>query len=93
MSYLAAAILFICLEQPLASLEALSYRKPRSTSPKTEMTEAQKDTPDKELVKENGVTSPDLELADRKKSIEFDLETQFACEKGDELVIENKCSD
>ena len=91
MSYLAAAILFISLEQPLASLEALSYRKPRSTSPKTEITEAQKDIPDEDFVKENGVTSPDLELADR--NTYTNQETQLACEKGDELVIENKCSD
>ena len=31
MSYLAAAVVYVCLEQPLASLEALTYRKPQTT--------------------------------------------------------------
>ena len=39
MSYLAAAVVYVCLEQPLASLETLTYRKPTNppASPKTDL--------------------------------------------------------
>ena len=39
MSYLAAAVVYVCLEQPLASLEALTYRKPTNppASPKSDL--------------------------------------------------------
>ena len=37
MSYLAAVVVYVCLEQPLASLEALTYRKPQTTSTRSEV--------------------------------------------------------
>ena len=40
MSYLAAAVVYVCLEQPLASLEALTYRKPQTTRSEVDLDKA-----------------------------------------------------
>ena len=40
MSYLAAIVMFVCLEQPLSSLETLTYRK--QTTPATKIAVSEK---------------------------------------------------
>jgi hypothetical protein len=98
MSYLAAAVVFLCLEQPLASLEALTYRKPTVTSPKLDVEANGKPavTSEKLNVEVNGETN----FASTKLDVEVNEEPHTAPPKSDieangekELIVFNKCAD
>ena len=77
-SYLAASVLYVCLEQPLASLEALTYRKPTApaNSPKSDLEANEK--------KANGNQANSHEDQTNKKQANGNHEL---------AVIINKCAD